>query len=165
MSDLKQILKSIPGLVPLVRLVRGAPLVLPREHVLQTIPEGSVGVEIGVHEGDFSQRILDESSTGELHLVDPWEHFGEPEYERAWYGGTDVKQQEMDRRFERVKERFRPAIERGQVHVHRMTSEEAVSQFDDASLDWVYISTATTSTSTSRTTWNCTTRRSGRADT
>ena len=139
MSTVKQTLKSIPGLVPLVRWMRGAPLVLPRERILQKMPPQSVGAEIGVHEGDFSERILNEVSPRRLHLIDPWKHFGKPEYDRSWYGGSDVEQREMDRRFERAKRRFRSQTETGTVQLYRSTSEEAVDLFENAYFDWVYI--------------------------
>jgi len=103
------------------------------------MPEGSIGAEIGVHEGDFSARIISDVSPQKLHLIDPWEHFDGSEYDRAWYGGHDVSQSEMDRRFEHVKQRFDSNIERGQVKIHRVPSDEAVSDFEDAYLDWVYI--------------------------
>jgi hypothetical protein len=139
MDNVKQALKKIPGLVPFVRWMRGAPLVLPREKILRAMPSQSVGAEIGVHEGDFSERILKEASPKRLHLIDPWKHFGESEYEQSWYGGKDIEQREMDRRFERVKQRFRSRIESGKVQIHRATSSQAVEQFDDAYFDWVYI--------------------------
>jgi len=137
MPDIKQALKSIPGLVPLVRYLRGAPYPMPREWVLHNMPHRSIGAEIGVHEGDFAARIIKEVNPCALHLIDPWEHI--PDYESAWYGGEDVDQSVLDRRFESVKTRFNSQIENEEVFIHRSPSAEASKSFTDEYFDWVYI--------------------------
>lgn len=111
-----------------------------RRFVLERLPHGSVGAEIGVHLGDFSQAILDAVRPSHLHLIDPWRYEPAPEYEKAWYGGRAEKgQEEMDDRHAGVLARFAAEIRRGQVSVHRGTSVDVLAGFDDETLDWVYI--------------------------
>ena len=71
-----------------------------RELLLKTLPKYSIGLEIGVHKGEFSQKILNCIKPKKLHLVDPWNYFKEETYKRSWYGGKVGKnQQEMDTRY------------------------------------------------------------------
>jgi len=111
-----------------------------RQFLLDMLPKGSIGAEIGVHFGDFSQRIIKSVSPKELHLIDPWEHQTSSTYEKSWYGGL-VKggQAEMDERYESIFRRFDRSIRDEQVKVHRGYSSNILQQFPDEHLDWVYI--------------------------
>ena len=112
----------------------------PRAELLRALPRGSVGMEIGVHIGDFSRQLLDSIAPRELHLVDPWELSTDPAYARAWYGGAAKGgTAEMDARFAGVKARFAAAIEAGIVTVHRSYSGDALAGFPDGYFDWIYI--------------------------
>jgi len=112
----------------------------PRLFLLDLLPRDSVGAEIGVHVGDFSEVILDVVRPRTLHLIDPWRHEPGGDYAEALYGGRAQEgQAEMDRRHARVLTRFAPEIRRGAVVVHRGPSAEALAGFADGSLDWVYI--------------------------
>ena len=111
-----------------------------RHFLLEMLPPGSVGAEIGVHLGDFSQVILETVAPRQLHLIDPWIYNPALEYERALYGGrSEGGQSEMDERHMSVLDRFGPEINRGQIIVHRGESAEMLGALPDASLDWVYI--------------------------
>lgn len=111
-----------------------------RRFLLEMLPTSSVGVEIGVHRGDFSQAILDIVAPAHLHLIDPWKHEPSPEYQNAWYGGRAEKgQEEMDERYSSVLARFDREIRAGQVTVHRGQSLDVLNELPDESLDWVYI--------------------------
>ena len=111
-----------------------------RSFVVDFLPRDSVGAEIGVHYGDFSAILLQAVAPRTLHLIDPWRHETGPEYARSLYGGrASGAQAEMDARYEGVLERFADEIARGQVIVHRSSSEVALAELPDASLDWVYI--------------------------
>lgn len=106
-----------------------------RRFILKQFPKNSIGVEIGVFRGEFSSKILEEVQPTQLHLVDPWTYD-----EKVLPKGMVVHDQnDVDRIFQGVKERFRSQMENGQIVVHRMTSEAASTIFADASLDWVYI--------------------------
>ena len=111
-----------------------------RKFVLDMLPKCSIGMEIGVHKGDFSQDILMIVFPKELHLVDPWKHETSAAYKDAWYGGQ-VKngQVEMDERYMNVCSKFTQEVRSGQVSIHRGFSTEILSQFPDEYFDWVYI--------------------------
>ncbi len=111
-----------------------------RRFLLEMLPAGSVGVEIGVHQGDFSQALLDVVAPAHLHLIDPWKHEASDTYANAWYGGlAEQGQLEMDERHAAVLARFGREIQAGQVIVHRGQSEDVLLGMADDSLDWVYI--------------------------
>jgi hypothetical protein len=108
--------------------------------LLELLPKNSVGVEIGVHKGDFSERILQVVQPKELHLIDPWKHETSAVYDDALYGGRAKSGQvEMDRRFADVCVRFEAPVRREQVKIHRGYSTDVLSRFPDDYFDWVYI--------------------------
>lgn len=137
----KNVIKNISGsrrLAPLFRLIKKQNS--DRQFLLDMLPKDSVGVEIGVHLGDFSQEILDSIFPKELHLIDPWEHQTSSTYKTAWYGGgAKGGQSEMDERYSSVFKRFSENISAKQVSVHRGYSIEILQQFPDQHFDWVYI--------------------------
>lgn len=138
---IKQKLKKVPGVLKTARwLGLAKPPSENRRFLLETLPENSVGAEIGVHLGDFSERILTIAKPKRLHLIDPWEHQESEAYKDAWYGGqVPDGQLEMDRRHQSVRERFADEIAKGAVVVHRGYSTEVLESFADNELDWVYI--------------------------
>jgi hypothetical protein len=136
---MKAALKRIPGLEEVVRFLRGR-RGNAREYVLSKMPKGSVGCEIGVHEGDFSRKMLDIVRPTRLHLIDPWKHESDPRYQQAYYGGLGPGGQAvMDRRHAKVRERFAKELASGQVVIHRAFSVDVATQFGDRYFDWVYI--------------------------
>ena len=111
-----------------------------RRFLLDMLPKGSRGVEIGVHTGDFSSKLLEIVSPRELHLIDPWKHETSSEYKNALYGGLAKNgQAEMDERYSNVCKRFEKEIQAGVVKIHRAFSTDVLSQFPDGYFDWVYI--------------------------
>jgi hypothetical protein len=111
-----------------------------RARLLRRLPKHSVGVEIGVWAGDLSAAILRVVRPTRLHLLDPWAFAPDEGYEQAWYGGARASgQAEMDEVYERVLQRFETEIADRVVVIHRSASAEAAAQFEDASLDWVYV--------------------------
>jgi len=109
-----------------------------REWLLNMLPKGSVGAEIGVWQGDFSAAILRIVKPTKLHLIDPWrraEDADDPEHRRLYARS----QAEMDAVHGGVVKRFRTQIDAGVVVVHRARSVDAAVSLVDASLDWVYI--------------------------
>lgn len=137
----KNVIKNISGssrLAPLFRLKKKQ--TNDRHFLLDILPKDSVGAEIGVHLGDFSQEILDSIFPKELHLIDPWEHQTSSTYKTAWYGGgAKGGQSEMDERYSSVFKRFSENISAEQVKVHRGYSTDVLRQFPDQHFDWVYI--------------------------
>jgi len=137
----KNRLRRIPGVRALarqLRLIRNE--AGPRDFLLKMLPTGSVGAEIGVHKGEFSEQILRSVKPRELHLIDPWKYESSEEYSDAWYGGkAQDGQAEMDERYEQVLARFRRHLRSGRVFVHRGSSSGVCDNFSDGSFDWVYI--------------------------
>jgi hypothetical protein len=107
-----------------------------RKFLLKMLPKNSIGAEIGVHRGDFADRILRIVDPKELHLIDPWRHpwrQSDTYKECAQYGGKVLDgQTEMDSRFE-------ADIHSGRVTVHRGYSSDVLAEFPDGYFDWVYI--------------------------
>jgi len=90
-------------------------------------------VEIGVQRGRYSEFLLSEWHGNRLISVDPWrEAPGEDYVDRA-----NVAQLEQDRCYDETLRRLRRFGTRSSVW--RMTSIEAATRVDDASLDFAYI--------------------------
>ena len=101
------------------------------------LPKGGIGAEIGVWKGDYSARLLELARPSKLHLIDPWQTREDPSYDTAWYG--KARGIDMDEVHTSVCNRFRTEVASGQVEIHRAPSVVAMSQFPDASLDYVYV--------------------------
>ena len=85
------------------------------------------GVEVGVAEGIYSLVLCQNIPGLELHCVDPWDT-----YKDNQRGGGKEKQHHN---FELAKEKLTPY----NVTFHRKMSMDAVRDFEDGSLDFVYI--------------------------
>ena len=107
-----------------------------REQIVRFLPQGGVGAEIGVAEGDFSQVLIEATRPRRLHLIDPWLHQDDAVYATD---PNNVPAAEADRRHDAVRDRFAPAVAAGQVAIHRAYSHDVVGDFADGSLDWIYI--------------------------
>lgn len=138
---LKKMLREIPGVLTVARsLGLARPPSQTRKFLLDMLPKNSIGAEIGVHLGDFSERLIEVVQPAELNLIDPWHHETSEQYKDAWYGGqADAGQKEMDRRHQSVVDRFSTEIGQGRVRVHRGYSTDVLERFPDDYLDWVYI--------------------------
>jgi hypothetical protein len=141
LNMLKNVIEKIPGRRRVARLLGFIPKQSgDRQFLLDMLPKESIGAEIGVHLGDFSQQILDSISPKELHLIDPWEHQDSSIYKDAWYGGAAKGgQAELDERYSSIFKRFDQNIQAEQVKVHRGYSTDVLRQFPDQYFDWVYI--------------------------
>ena len=84
-----------------------------------------VGAEIGVDRGEFSEVLC--KGGLKLYAVDPWGVY--PDYYR------DNLPEKLDRYYEETKQRLAPY----DCTLVRKTSMEAVKDFEDESLDFVYI--------------------------
>jgi len=137
---LRQLLKRVPLAYKVARLLVPAAPANDRRFLLEALPKGSIGAEIGVHLGDFSSQLLEGAQPRELHLIDPWAHEGATEYREAWYGGkASGGQSEMDARYASVCKRFAREASSGRIKIHRGYSAEVLGGFADAYLDWIYI--------------------------
>ena len=111
-----------------------------RSFLFEILPKQSIGAEIGVHEGNFSQKIISSIAPKELHLIDPWEHKTSDTYAEAWYGGQAKDgQNTMNERYSTVCDKFSQEIQAGQIKIHRGYSTHILEQFPDEYFDWIYI--------------------------
>lgn len=135
------VLKQLIPLPLRKQIAVALPFLMPdeRKQLVQHVPKNSVGLEIGVHEGDFSQQLLRAAQPRELHLIDPWLYIPDEVYERSWFGTNAGSQAAMDQRYETVQKRFAPQIASGQVTIYRALSHDVVNTFDDHFFDWIYI--------------------------
>lgn len=109
----------------------------PRNVLLKRMPKNSICAEIGSWKGDFSQRILSVTKPEKLFLIDPYKYVSE--YSNAWYGGFAGGQEKMDEIYSMVISRFKDEINRNRLEIIRCDSREALNNFKDESLDWVYV--------------------------
>ena len=111
-----------------------------RAFLLRLLPAGSIGAEIGVYRGRFSEQILEVVRPRVLHLIDPWKHEEGEVYRKALFGGrSQGGQAGMDACLERVRSKFADEITAGRVVIHRGFSGDVVSRFPDQYFDWIYI--------------------------
>jgi len=107
-----------------------------RDFLLKIMPQNSICAEIGVFNGEFSQRILNIVNPKELHLIDPWKLDEKlPTFSPNW----KKTQRERDSMFEDVRNIFKSEIEKKQIHLHRDYSTKILKKFSDEYLDWIYI--------------------------
>lgn len=111
-----------------------------REFLLEYFGEETVGAEIGVHRGVFSNFILEKVNPQKLYLIDPWKWFDSAQYSETLYGGRKGGgQKNMNLRFNKVEKKIRQRVISKQVTILRKLSEDAAKAIEDNSLDWVYI--------------------------
>lgn len=111
-----------------------------RAFLLRLLPVGSIGAEIGVYRGRFSELLMQVVRPRELHLVDPWKFEQGEAYRKALFGGrSQGGQAGMDACLAQVRARFAGDIAAGRVIVHRGYSGDVISRFPDHYFDWIYI--------------------------
>ena len=88
------------------------------------------GAEIGVYVGEFSRLIMRSNPQLKLYGVDPWIEY--KEYK-------ELDGQDFNEMYEETLEKMKTFIKKGEYVVVRKTSMEALKDFKDGSLDFVYI--------------------------
>lgn len=104
-----------------------------RGRLLGMMPKGAVCAEVGVWEGNFSQRILEICEPKELHLIDPWLY--QPEFSNTGFG-KKKNEDLMEEKYQMVVDKFKGD---DRVKIHRGKSDEMLAGLPDGSLDWVYL--------------------------
>lgn len=102
-------------------------------HVLNARKLLGEGAEIGVQNGYFSEAILNVWQGSRLYSVDPWREFPDTSYVDI----SNVSQNEQDQYYRKTAERLKRFGARS--HILRQTSKEAVENFEDGQLDFVYL--------------------------
>jgi hypothetical protein len=113
-----------------------------RDFLFDHLPKGGVVIEVGVFDGDFSERILAMNEPRELHLVDPW--FTKDDgtlYDGPTQDFKDAQaaSEALQAQYQQVTTRFAREIASGRVVLHRMLSHDAAPLFPDAHFDWMYV--------------------------
>ena len=122
-----------------------------REELLQYLPKGAVGAEVGVAQGDYSAAILESAQPSELHLIDPWSHLEsgsdllnaadflanvEEARGRSEEFGAPPANSAGDEEYASVAKRFEGD---SRVRLHRQYSYKAAAGFEDGYFDFVYL--------------------------
>ena len=85
------------------------------------------GVEIGTQYGKYAEILCKQIPGGHLTCIDPW-------FAYSW-----IDQQKQDERYAHAVERLTPYINADQLTIIRKTSMDAVHDFEDGSIDYVFI--------------------------
>mgnify|MGYP001034683925 CR=1 FL=1 len=109
---------------------------LARKKVLAHIPKNAIGAEIGVHLGNYADKIINISKPKQFYLIDPWKIVDGNGYDNSLYGKNLTSQEELDDRYKSVVDRFKDF---DNVHILREFSNIAAAQIPDDSLDFIYI--------------------------
>lgn len=87
-----------------------------------------VGAEMGVEQGEFSEPLCRENPQATVYGIDPWQSY--PGYR------DHVSQEQLDGFYEATRKRFVPYPN---YRIIKKFSMEALEDFEDGSLDWVYL--------------------------
>lgn len=101
--------------------------------IIELIPKGGIGAELGVLHGAFAQHLLEETEPQELHLVDPWYHLSN---EWSWF--TEGNDSTIDA-VTALLQHFKPEIENRRVHVHIRFDLDWLAEQPGDYFDWVYL--------------------------
>ncbi|MEZ5488219.1 MAG: class I SAM-dependent methyltransferase [Steroidobacteraceae bacterium] len=134
---------QLPGYRLLDRLLsRQARRAAKRDFLFDVLPRGGVVIEVGVFDGDFSERILALNEPRKLHLVDPWftkadgTLFDGPTQQ---FNSADQASATLEAQYQHVTGRFAAEIAAGRIEIHRTLSHLAAPQFPDEHFDWIYV--------------------------
>ena len=100
----------------------------------KNVEQGGIFVEIGTWTGNFSRRLLENTTCKKLYCVDPYKHFTDDVYPDAI---NNLSQTDFDHVFETTRKTLERFGER--VEFIRLCSSDAINLFKDGSLDFVYI--------------------------
>ena len=99
---------------------------------MQDLRMGGAGVELGVQAGVFAETLLETwPNCSMLHLVDPWKQ------QSGYVDVANVDDRSQERLMAEASARL--ARFRGRFRMVRALSYEAVEEFEDGSLDFVYV--------------------------
>lgn len=134
---------QLPGYRLIDRLTsRTARRAAKRDFLFEVVPRGGTVIEVGVFDGDFSERILALNEPRKLHLVDPWftkddgSLFDGPTQQ---FSSARQAADALEGQYQHVARRFAGEISSGRIEVHRTLSHLAAPQFPDEHFDWIYV--------------------------
>jgi len=107
-----------------------------REDFLKILPRYSVGAELGVFKGEFSEQILKKVKPREFHMIDVWWHtYGDvfPD----WGAYTDFGKLRTRDAYEQASKTAAKFKTRTEIHVGE--DLDILNEFPDQFFDWVYV--------------------------
>jgi hypothetical protein len=137
---IKNVIKRISGISP-IRLVEkpaSGDVRLARTRILELVPKGTVGAELGVFKGSFSTIILEVVQPMRLYLVDPWwVEYGE--YYPNWGAYTNGGQLRTKEAYEQAVVSVQSVSSACEVKFCVERSADWLSSLEDEHLDWAYL--------------------------
>ncbi|MEY3465403.1 MAG: class I SAM-dependent methyltransferase [Steroidobacteraceae bacterium] len=134
---------GVPGRHWLERLLSSrARRAAKRDFLFSHLPKGGVAIEVGVFDGDFSERILHFNEPRILHLVDPWflkDDGSLIDGPTQHFDSTAEAAASLEDQYQNIQRRFAAEIRSGRIVVHRMLSHDAAPLFPDEHFDWAYV--------------------------
>ncbi|MEM9969122.1 MAG: class I SAM-dependent methyltransferase [Pseudomonadota bacterium] len=109
-------------------LVAGAEVLNDVFELLDRLPKGAVGAEVGVATGGLSLQMLKRAQPNKLYLIDPWDVEDIEDY--------------SPRSLARLEKTLSSQIASGQVEIRRGYSQAELPKLEANSIDWVYIDAA-----------------------
>jgi hypothetical protein len=109
-----------------------------RRPILALLEPGTVGAELGVFTGLYSEVILADVRPAVLHLVDPW-WLAYGEQYPDWGAYTDSGRLPTRVAYEAAVARAEAARGDCDVRIHVSTSADWLRSLPDESLDWAYV--------------------------
>lgn len=113
-----------------------------RTKTLNSLPKNSIGLEIGVWKGEFTEEIIKIVQPKRLYLLDPWifqpnSPDGKENYSTRWYGGSAAKsQKDMDSIYQNVCNQFK---NNANITIFKAFSADLPTLLPEYTLDWTYI--------------------------
>lgn len=101
----------------------------------KTIGEGGIGAELGVHQGGFTQCLLDVVNPHKLYLLDPWYLLGK---EWKWGQGNRSTIDAL----KGILGKFSNELTEGKVILNIGFDLDLLPTFPDHYFDWVYVDTS-----------------------
>ena len=135
-----KIIKKITILRALLRFIKSFiknTLPGPRDQAIGLIGKRDIIAEIGVYNGEFSERILKKKKFVKLYGVDPWLYY--PDLYKV-ENSDKYKQDEQDFRYRNTLTRLKKYIDQGRAVIIRNTADNAAKEdLKDINFDFVYI--------------------------
>jgi hypothetical protein len=103
-----------------------------REELLTLIPQNTIGVEIGVFEGEFSKLIINTVQPSKFYMVDLFSG----SMVSGDKNGNNMKTISLDESYDRLSEEYKS---NDKVNVYKGKSEDFFKEIADDSLDFIYI--------------------------
>lgn len=103
-----------------------------RRVLIELIPAGGIGAELGVHKGHLTPGLIDWLKPDLLYVVDPW-YLLEPYWE--WAAGD----RSTVRALARVIRKLRQPLEEHRAEIVIADDRDFLRSLKDEHLDWVYL--------------------------